>query len=258
MVSGCSNLTSLTLPANLLIEIELPKIENYHWKDTNGIVRTTGITGLSIPMTYTRYADAPKPADPNPGTGNSGNTDTKENNIKASLPKGTVIVDEGTVGKYIVVKAVTDISASQPTVEYVGTTDKKKKTISIPDSITYNGVKYEVVSVKAKALKGNKKITSVKIASSVATIGASAFEGCSKLKSVTIGTGVKTIGKNTFKNCKKLTKITVKSKKLKSVGKNAFKGINAKCKIKVPKAKLKAYKKLLKGKGLPAKAKIVK
>ena len=143
---------------------------------------------------------------------------------------------------------VTDNSVNNLTIEYVGN-KSNKKTISIPDSVTYKGVKFKVTSIKAKAFKGNKKVTTVKVGSNVSKIGNNAFEGCSKLKNVTLGKGVTNLGKNTFKNCKKLTKITIKSTKLKSVGKNALKGVSAKCKIKVPAKKVKDYQKLFKGKG---------
>ena len=145
-----------------------------------------------------------------------------------------------------------------PTVAFIGTSNKKAKTISVPAEIIYNGTTYKVTSIKSKALKGNKKVTTVKIASQVTEIGASAFEGCTDLKSVTVGTGLKTIGRSAFKNCKKLKKLTIKSKVLVKVGSGAFKNIHAKCKIKVPKASLKAYQKFMKKKGQKSTVKITK
>ena len=91
---------------------------------------------------------------------------------------------------------------------------------------------YRVTAVNAKAVKGNKNVTSIKIGNGVTKLGDSAFENCTKLKSITIGGGLSSIGKNTFKGCKNLKKIQIKSKRLKSVGKNAFKNIHKKCKIR--------------------------
>ncbi len=159
--------------------------------------------------------------------------------------KGTKITDKASAGTY----KVTSADSEAPTVEYTAPTSTKKKTITIPKYVTYQGVKYKVTSVSTKSFKGNKKLTTIKIASSITKIGDSAFEGCTSLKTVTIGTGLKTIGKNAFKNCKKLKTLTIKSGKLKTVGKNALKGINAKCKIKVPAKKVKTYTKLMKKKG---------
>ena len=113
--------------------------------------------------------------------------------------------------------------------------DKTKSNVTVPDTITVDGVTYKVISISKDAFKGNKK-----------------------LKKVTIGKNVTKINANAFNGCKNLKNITVKSTKIKTVGKNAFKGINAKAKIKVPKSKLKYYKKLFAKKGLKSTVKIVK
>ena len=102
-------------------------------------------------------------------------------------------------------------------------TKSTAKSISVPATITYGGIKYKVTEVSGNAFKNNRKVTTVKLGSNITTIGVSAFQDC---------------------------------KKLKSVGKKAFSGIYAKAKVKVPSGKKKAYKKLLKGKGLNKKAKI--
>ena len=135
-------------------------------------------------------------------------------------PRNTKFITE----KKDVIYVVTSSSQNNPTAEYIGLTKKgkKKKTISIPEYISYKGVKYRVTSVASKCFKNNKKLTNVKISSSITKIGNSAFEGCTNLKTATIGKGLKTIGKNAFKNCKSLKKLTLKSTKLKSVGKTAI------------------------------------
>ena len=66
------------------------------------------------------------------------------------------------------------------------------------------------------------------------------------------------IGKKAFYQAKKLKTVKISSTTIKKIGKDAFKKVNAKIRIKVPSGKLKSYKKLLKGKGLGSKAKIVK
>lgn len=119
------------------------------------------------------------------------------------------------------------------TVAFTGT-KSTAKSISVPATITYNGVRYNVTEVSKNAFKNNKKLVTVKLGSNITKIGASAFYGCKRLKN-----------------------ITVSSRKLKSVGKKAFSGIHSKARVKVPSSKKKAYKKLLKGKGLGKKGKIV-
>lgn len=120
------------------------------------------------------------------------------------------------------------------TVEYKKTTANKAK-VTIPSTVTYQGRKYQVTSIAAKAFRNNKK-----------------------LKKVVIPSTVRKIGKQAFANCKKLKNITIKANKLtaKSIGSKAFKGINPKATIKVPKKKLKLYKKILRAKGVSASVRI--
>lgn len=131
------------------------------------------------------------------------------------------------------------------------------KSVSVPKTVKYKGRTFKVTAISASAFK-NSKVTSVAVGNNVKTIGKSAFEGCSKLQKVTIGSSVTKIESNGFKSCKNLKTVTVKSTKLKTVGKNAFKGIKENATIKVPKQKVNSYKKLLKGKGLGKKVKIIK
>lgn len=189
--------------------------------------------------------------------------------------------DEVTIGG--VIYECVSVKNGKPAFMYI-CLKSKKATVTIPATITYQGVSCNVVSIAEGAFKNDKKLQSITIGKNVETIGSNAFMGCMKLKTVTIkstalsGIGnnafsgckalkkvtipktVKKIGKNAFKNCKSLKQITIKSKYLtkKTVGKDAFKGISAKAKIKVPGSKVKAYKSLLKSKGVSGKAKITK
>ena len=265
----CNNLMTLKIPANWNIDVTMP-YSRYGWKDENGKICKSITKRLSTPMTYMRCDDAqigsPSPAPTTPPSVKPAPSPAPTSPIPSQKPDeagnahmqpvGTTITLSGNVGKF----KVTSSDANNPTVEYKALTKagKKKKTISIPEYISYKGVKYRVTSVASKCFKNNKKLTNVKTSSSITKIGDSAFEGCTNLKTATIGKGLKTIGKNAFKNCKSLKKLTLKGTKLKSVGKTALKGVNAKCKIKVPSKKLKSYKQLFKGKGQRASVKITK
>jgi hypothetical protein len=154
-----------------------------------------------------------------------------DNQSGKSLAKGKTIKDTSTKSTY----KVTSSEGKTPTVTYTGTTNKKAKTITIPATITVDGVTYKVTAIADKAFKNHKTITKI-----------------------VIGKNVTTIGKNAFSGCKKLKTIIIKSKKLtsKSVSKNAFKGISSKVTIKVPKSKVKAYTKLFRKKGLNKKVKV--
>lgn len=133
---------------------------------------------------------------------------------------------------------------------YTVTNEKKKEarfdkpakknvtSLTIPATVKIGKVKYKVVSVKANALKNNKKI-----------------------KKLVIGKNVKKIGKKAFYNCKNLKSITIKSKKLASVGKKAFGRLNAKAVVTLPKmsdSKVEDYERMLRGGGLTGKNQVIK
>ena len=132
-------------------------------------------------------------------------------------------------------KNIYKVTVADMTVACIGNSNKKVKTVTIPNKITYNGTTFKVTSIGANAFKNYKKLTKV-----------------------TIGSGITSIGKQAFSGCKALKNIAIKTKKLivKTVGSKAFKGIYKKASIKVPANKKKIYKKILKAKGVSAKAKI--
>lgn len=133
----------------------------------------------------------------------------------------TVITIKKIFGRYKIIS----MSETNSEVAFIGTIKKNAKKITIPDTITYQGVIYSVTEISENALKN-----------------------CKKLQYVNVGSNIVKIGKNAFKGCKKLKSITIKSKKINSVGKNAFKNISKKCRIKVLKSKMKDYKELILGK----------
>lgn len=195
---------------------------------TEKIAKLPGPENPSTEPTTKPSTDETKPSKDNkiPATeAPKKNTGTTQKTLKV----GTKITDKKS-------KAVYKVTGKK-TVQYVKSTVKNVKTINIPATITANKVKYQVTSIAAKAVKGNKKLTKVVIPASIRNIGAQAFAGCKNLKNITIKTSY-------------LTK--------KNVGAGAFKGISAKAVIKVPKKQLKAYQKMLISKGVNKKAKIKK
>ena len=105
-------------------------------------------------------------------------------------------------------------------------TNKKAKSITIPATVTMDGIRYKVTAIGAKAFNGNKKLTKV-----------------------TIGTNTKKINNNAFFQCRSLKMVTIKSVLLtkKTANKKAFKGVSKKMVIKVPKKVKKVYVKIFKG-----------
>ncbi|MBQ9983939.1 MAG: leucine-rich repeat domain-containing protein [Lachnospiraceae bacterium] len=206
-------------------------------------------------------------------------TDSKEVVIPKNELMGVQIEDAKTKAIY----KVTSVTAIGGTVEYVKHKSKAVKNVTIPKTITMDGLTFKVTSIATKAFKGYKKLSKVTVGNNVKTIGKKAFSGCNKLKTVKIGSNVTTIGdkvfyncvkltsitipskvskigKSAFEKCKKLKTVTIKSKKLtaKKVGAKAFKGIKSTATIKVPKKKYKTYKSMLCKKGVSKKARFKK
>ena len=288
MFEACSSLTKIIAPENKSsVIMDLPTEEcTWKYQPTGEIV--TKITNAGI---YIRVDEENTNESNNDGT-NAGN-DTEV--TKTLEPIGTILYSTNLTGTGIPANSsftVTSSDPKNPTVAFNGVNDENAAAVTIPSTITYNGVTYKVTSVavtdfsKTKenaqfkvtgnqvgdltveyTAPANKKKTSVTIPEyttykgikfKVTSVAAKAFKNNKKVKKVTVPASIAKIGKESFRNCKNLKKITIKSKNLKSIGKNAFKGINKKCKIKVPKSKLKAYKKLFKKKGQAKTVKITK
>lgn len=142
---------------------------------------------------------------------------------------GTVIDDAASKAKFVVTKS----EAGNYEVAYKGTTNKKATKITVPNTVTKDGIVYKVTSISANALKNNKKVTKVTMGSNMVTIGANAFSGCSKLKTVSIGKNVKTIGKRAFNGCSKLKTVSI-GKNVNSIGERAFYKCSSITKITIP------------------------
>ena len=141
-------------------------------------------------------------------------------------PEPTTISDAGTgdsssvrIGSTHTIKKAKYKVTSSNKVTYMGTTDKKSKKITIPNTVVIKGKTYKVTAVGGNVCKVNKKVTQVIIGKNVTVIAPKAFYKKKTLKS-----------------------ITFKSVKISKIGKNAFKGINKKAIFKVPKKAKKKYK----------------
>ncbi len=180
------------------------------------VVTATDGSGVTATCKVTVEKKQEQPTGTDNPTMETSNLSTETDKLPTVGTKTTV-----SSGQYLIVASSTETKE----VAFVKPKNNKKKTVTIPATVTIDGYKYNVISIADKAFKNNKK-----------------------LQSITIGKNVKSIGKEAFSGCKKLKKITIKSSKLKSVGKNAIKGIDKKATIKVPKKQLKKYKKLFKSK----------
>ena len=109
-------------------------------------------------------------------------------------------------------------------VTYAGTSSQLSAysgAVTIPESVTYNGVTYSVTSIGKEAFYYCRGLPSVTIPNSVTSIGERAFSYCSGLTSVTIPNSVTSIGERAFYYCSGLTSVTIPSS-VTSIGEEAF------------------------------------
>ena len=83
--------------------------------------------------------------------------------------------------------------------------------VSIPSTVTHEGVSYPVTAIGQYAFSSCDKMTSIIIPNSVISIGKEAFFNCDSLFTLTIPNSVTTIGDYAFKGCTRLTNITIGS-----------------------------------------------
>ena len=104
--------------------------------------------------------------------------------------------------------------------------------ISIPETVTHNGVEYKVTEISEGAFQNNTSLTEVSIPASITSIGANAFAGCTNLKSITVNIivpiNLAVIGARGF---------------TRATGDNVFEGVNKEtCILYVPAGSVDAYK----------------
>ena len=122
---------------------------------------------------------------------------------------------------------VTNAKVQNPQVCYVSNSKSEARTVTIPKTVTINGVKYKVTSIGDDAFKSNVNLTTL-----------------------TIGANVTSIGSKAFYKCKKLSTVKINTKKLGTIGDKAFYGIQNKALFSAYRSKLKSYQSKLKNSGI--------
>ncbi|QQS51003.1 MAG: leucine-rich repeat domain-containing protein [Bacteroidota bacterium] len=115
------------------------------------------------------------------------------------------------------------ISSSEPySVSVTSKEPKYEGVILIPDTVTYNAVKYIVKYIGVSAFSGCG-ITEVTLPVTIKIIAPEAFQGCEFLNSINIPDSVTTIGYSAFAGCSSLTEIIIPNS-VKFIEQGAFSG----------------------------------
>ena len=120
---------------------------------------------------------------------------------------------------------VAEVTSSDGT-EYSGS-------ITIPATVTHNGVEYSVTSIGESAFARCSSLTAITLPEGVTSIGKYAFYDCSSLTTITLPEGVTRIGTQAFDGCSSLTAITI-PEGVTSIGDGAFQSCSSLTAITIP------------------------
>lgn len=217
-----------------------------------GIKNYQGVLTLTFTITKSSGGSDDKPNPPHtqdpPVNNNPKDPKPSDGASPSGLAQGQIVTISGGIYKL----------KSDNTLEYRQAADKKASSVSVPDTVTYQGIQYKITSVAANALKNYKKVKSITLGKNIVRIENNAFNGCKALTSFScMSAKLSYIGKGAFSGDKKLSSIRFKTTKLKknNVGANAFRNIKKNCVFRVPGKKLSVYKSIFKAKGAGKNAK---
>ena len=126
--------------------------------------------------------------------------------------------------------------------DYDSYSNEYSGSVTIPSTVTYNGITYSVTSIGNHAFYDcRSQLTSVTIGNSVTSIGENAFAWCSRLTSVTIPNSVTSIGHGAFYNCYRLTSVNVFAEVPPTLGTDAFYDVSTRIPVYVPCGSVSAY-----------------
>ncbi|MBR5842383.1 MAG: leucine-rich repeat domain-containing protein [Bacteroidaceae bacterium] len=111
--------------------------------------------------------------------------------------------------------------------------DEYSGSITIPATVIYGGVEYNVTSIGNDVFCWCISLTSITLPESVTSIGNNAFYNCISLTSITIPESVTSIGEWAFGGCSSLTSITI-PENVTSIGNNTFWGCSSLTSIIIP------------------------
>lgn len=81
--------------------------------------------------------------------------------------------------------------------------------LTIPSTVTYNGIEYTVTAIGKYSFYQNSKMPSVIIPKTVTALKEGAFSGCSELGCIVLPDNLMTIGIQAFSFCKQITSFTI-------------------------------------------------
>ncbi len=128
---------------------------------------------------------------------------------------------------------ITDADKLEVSVGCVTGSTSVSSSLTLPSTISFDGIGYKVTSIAANGFAYNSSVRSVTVPDSITRINYSAFDGCTNLTSVSLSSGITSIPTNTFRDCEKLVRITIPWK-VASIGASAFQNCKTLTTIDIP------------------------
>ncbi len=104
-----------------------------------------------------------------------------------------------------------DTEKKTATINYLTDKNEDKTTVTIPSTVTYQGVTYSVTGLGGVYLNANNTVTSITLPDRLETIGAECFKEM-QIEEIKIPESVKSIGDKAFRSCKNLKAVNIPSK----------------------------------------------
>ena len=196
--SGCSGLTSITIPSSVT------SLSESCFKGCRGL------TSITIPSSVTSLGGACF-------QDCSGLT-------SITIPSSVTSLDGGCFSGCSGLTSITIPSSVTSLGDYCFSSCRGLTSITIPSSVT---------SLGDGCFSFCRGLTSITIPSSVTSLGECCFQGCSGLTSITIPSSVTSLGEGCFEGCSGLTSITIPSS-VTSLGYKCFSGCSGLTSITIP------------------------
>lgn len=120
-----------------------------------------------------------------------------------------------------------------PYAEVSGQSLTESTAVTIPSTITNEGIEYIVASISNRAFEHCTFLTAIDIPESITTIGNDAFFCCTKLSAVKLPNSLQVICEHTFSFCTSLSSINLPSS-VTAIGNGAFWGCNSLAYVNIP------------------------
>ncbi|MDD4001399.1 MAG: leucine-rich repeat domain-containing protein [Bacteroidales bacterium] len=108
-----------------------------------------------------------------------------------------------------------------------------KGSISIPQDVTYNNIKYIVVAIGESAFRDCFMLEEVSLPQTIKSINQSAFDACNSLKSISIPNSVTNISSYAFYSCRSLKNVKL-SNSISIIGISVFEDCSSLSSIEIP------------------------